>query len=593
MAAGLRRGDIVGLDVHGDRAVSKVKPRLHVKSGGSEGIVVEIGDRLFNEGVEIGDIVRVDEGLQFAFEKLPNYETGGLAIEEVPDVTYDDIGGLDSQIEEIRDAIELPYIHRTLFDEYRLGRPRGILLHGPPGCGKTMIAKAIANSLTQGIRNHLASMARRLRLFQSFEKEPENGKHFEQCCQFVNSECRMPEGNDSSGQMDRDEVSRLMKEHFRLNDIDLEDTESELSRIEGTLQSENGIRSFFLNVKGPELLNKYVGETEHRIRKIFEEAKRRATFFTPVVIFFDEMEAMFRACGSGRSSDVETTIVPQFLAEMDGVESSENVIVVGASNRHEMIDPAVLRPGRLDAKVKIDRPEREACMMIMALYLTPDLALLPDGLERMAEQSAQAVAFKNSVARCTARLLGRSLSAEDLDRLVRFVPDGCDFRKAVAQNPDFLKNNGNRRIAELIEHAAGRERLAETMIREIVSLLFEPACQLEAVTGTGKRYVFPIRDFVSGALLSSIVSRGKKKAVKRQIMVPGDPSRGISAADLKAAIKDEFEESAEQFAYDRLEYQLGPKEPGQPRDVVRMAEVQLGRHEESPWNLEKEKPYRY
>ncbi|MBT7303286.1 MAG: AAA family ATPase, partial [Victivallales bacterium] len=377
----LRRGDIVQVDDEQARVTARVKPRLHVRSGGSDGIVVEISDRLFEQGVDIGDIVRVDTHLQFAFEKLPSYETGGLALEDVPDVTFADIGGLDAQIEEIRDAIELPYLHRKLFEEYQVGRTKGIMLFGPPGCGKTMIAKAVANSLTQSIRNHLEQLEDWLSVFLRLRRNAKDKKALAQYEEFAQNRGASPGPvGDTQTSLVAEPLEWLGAE-LRAADIRPEAAEESLRRVQSTLRQEGGIRSFFLNVKGPELLSKWVGESEHRIRKIFEEAKRNSTFHTPVIIFFDEMESLFRARGSGRSSDVETTIVPQFLAEMDGVEASENVVIIGASNRQDMIDPAVMRPGRLDVKVKVDRPGREASMAILALHLTPDLPLQRDGLE--------------------------------------------------------------------------------------------------------------------------------------------------------------------------------------------------------------------
>ncbi|MDX6209348.1 MAG: proteasome-associated ATPase, partial [Frankiales bacterium] len=230
---------------------------------------------------------------------IPKSEVEELVLEEVPDVDYADIGGLGSQIEAIRDAVELPFLHKDLFLEHELRPPKGILLYGPPGCGKTLIAKAVANSLAKKV----AQVTGR------------------------------PEG-----------------------------------------------RSYFLNIKGPELLNKYVGETERQIRLIFQRARERASEGVPVIVFFDEMDSIFRTRGSGVSSDVETTIVPQLLSEIDGVEGLENVIVIGASNREDMIDPAILRPGRLDVKIKIERPDAEAARDIFSKYLTTTLPLHDEDL---------------------------------------------------------------------------------------------------------------------------------------------------------------------------------------------------------------------
>src|SRR5574340_483361 len=248
-----------------------------------------------------GDSLLVDTKAGYAFERIPKAEVEDLVLEEVPDVGYNDIGGLGRQIEQIRDAVELPFLHKELFHEYALRPPKGVLLYGPPGCGKTLIAKAVANSLAKKIAD--------------------------------------ARGEDS-------------KE----------------------------AKSYFLNIKGPELLNKFVGETERHIRMIFQRAREKASEGTPVIVFFDEMDSIFRVRGSGVSSDVETTVVPQLLSEIDGVEGLENVIVIGASNREDMIDPAILRPGRLDVKIKIERPDAEAAQDIFSKYLTDGLPVHADDL---------------------------------------------------------------------------------------------------------------------------------------------------------------------------------------------------------------------
>ncbi|GAB2631812.1 proteasome ATPase [Nocardia goodfellowii] len=248
-----------------------------------------------------GDSLLVDTKAGFAYERIPKAEVEDLVLEEVPDVDYSDIGGLGRQIEQIRDAVELPFLHKDLFREYALRPPKGVLLYGPPGCGKTLIAKAVANSLAKKI-----------------------------------AEARGEDAKEA--------------------------------------------KSFFLNIKGPELLNKFVGETERHIRIIFQRAREKASEGTPVIVFFDEMDSIFRTRGSGVSSDVETTVVPQLLSEIDGVEGLENVIVIGASNREDMIDPAILRPGRLDVKIKIERPDAESAQDIFSKYLVDTLPLHADDL---------------------------------------------------------------------------------------------------------------------------------------------------------------------------------------------------------------------
>ena len=271
--------------------------RVLVIAHADEERVCRVAESLRSQKFRVGDALMLDPRANFVYERIPKAEVEELVLEEVPDVAYEDIGGLGPQIEQIRDAIELPYLHPELYLEHALKPPKGVLLYGPPGCGKTLIAKAVA-----------ASLARQV-------------------------------------------AARTGKE-----------TE----------------KSFFLNIKGPELLNKYVGETERHIRLIFQRAREKSNEGYPVVVFFDEMESLFRTRGSGVSSDVETTIVPQLLSEIDGVEGLEHVIVIGASNREDMIDPAILRPGRLDVKIKIERPDAEAAREIFAKYLVETLPLHPD-----------------------------------------------------------------------------------------------------------------------------------------------------------------------------------------------------------------------
>ncbi len=299
-----RTGEIVILKevLDGERAL--------VMSHADEERVVRLAGPLVDERLRVGDAFTMDAKSGFIYEKVPRAEVEELVLEEVPDIEYEDIGGLAAQIEQIRDAVELPFLHPDLFREHGLKPPKGILLYGPPGCGKTLIAKAVANSLAK--------------------KAAE---------------------------------ARGLKE----------------------------AKSYFLNVKGPELLNKYVGETERHIRLIFARAREKASEGTPVVVFFDEMDSLFRTRGSGVSSDVETTIVPQLLSEIDGVERLENVIVIGASNREDMIDPAILRPGRLDVKIKIQRPDAEAAKDIFAKYLTADLPLHGDDLSANGSDPAACV----------------------------------------------------------------------------------------------------------------------------------------------------------------------------------------------------------
>ena len=277
----------------GDRAL--------VISHADEERVARLAEPLLQATLRAGDSLLLEPRSGYVYERIPKAEVEELILEEVPDISYRDIGGLASQIEQIRDAIELPYLHADLFREHQLRAPKGVLLYGPPGCGKTLIAKAVANSLAKQVAARTAG-------------------------------------------------------------------------------SENEGKSFFLNIKGPELLNKYVGETERHIRLVFQRAREKASEGQPVIVFFDEMDSIFRTRGSGVSSDVENTIVPQLLSEIDGVEGLENVIVIGASNREDMIDPAILRPGRLDVKIKIERPDAEAAKDIFSKYVLSGLPLHPDDL---------------------------------------------------------------------------------------------------------------------------------------------------------------------------------------------------------------------
>jgi proteasome-associated ATPase len=370
--------------------------RVLVVGRGDEERIVHLAGRALDGALSAGDTVLVDVRSGTASERVVRSEVERLVLEEVPDVDYASIGGLGPQIEAIRDAIELPYLHADLYEQYSLRAPKGILLYGPPGCGKTMIAKAVANSL-----------AGRVRARRGDEDAP-----------------RLP--------------------------------------------------SYFLNVKGPELLNKYVGETERQIRLIFQRAREKSREGFPVVVFFDEMESLFRTRGTGVSTDVETTIVPQLLAEIDGVESLKDVIVIGASNREDMIDPAILRPGRLDVKIKVERPDRAAAGEILALYLT---------------------------------------SALPIDSAIT------------------------------AEHAGDRAAAVERLQQVALDAIYEDSARtefLEVTYAGGTREVLHFRDFSSGAMIESIVSRAKRMAIKRQLARAGD---GIGVQDVTTAVAEEFREN--------------------------------------------------
>ena len=290
----LARGSDLSGEVVTMKSVLEDNHRAIVVGRADEERVVEIAEELMGEKLRSGDSLLMDSRSGLLLEKLPRPEVEELVLEEVPDISYEDVGGLDWQIEQITDAVELPFLYKDLFIEHKLPAPKGVLLYGPPGCGKTLIAKAVANSLAKKVAE---------------------------------------------------------------------------------VNGDSNTRSYFLNIKGPELLNKYVGETERQIRLVFQRAREKSEEGVPVIVFFDEMDSLFRTRGSGISSDVESTIVPQLLAEIDGVEALKNVIVIGASNREDLIDPAILRPGRLDVKIKIERPDETSAAQIFSRYLTSTLPL--------------------------------------------------------------------------------------------------------------------------------------------------------------------------------------------------------------------------
>jgi proteasome-associated ATPase len=298
----LERGIDLGGEVVSLKEVLEDGIRAIVVVRGDDERVCELATAIRGMHLRSGDLLRLDSRSNLLLEKLEQPEVEHLLLQEIPNISYSDIGGLDSQIEQIADAVELPFLHADLFAEHQLPAPKGILLYGPPGCGKTLIAKAVANSLARKVASRT--------------------------------------GDDKG-------------------------------------------RSYFINIKGPELLNKYVGETERQIRLIFERAREKSDEGWPVIIFFDEMDSMFRTRGTGISSDMESTIVPQLLAEIDGVEGLRNVIVIGATNREDLIDPAILRPGRLDVKIKIERPDATAARQIFARYLTSDLPISPSDIESL------------------------------------------------------------------------------------------------------------------------------------------------------------------------------------------------------------------
>jgi proteasome-associated ATPase len=350
-----------------DRAgeVMTVKDRLGedrvvVIGHGDEEIVASLAASLREDAIRAGDPLLIDPRSMVAIERLPKEEVEELVLEEIPDVSYEDIGGLEGQIEAIRDAVELPFLYAELFAEHQLEPPKGVLLYGPPGCGKTLIAKAVAKSLADKVK-------------------------------------------ERTGREDA--------------------------------------HSYFLNVKGPELLNKYVGETERQIRQIFQRAKERSEEGLPVIVFFDEMDSIFRTRGSGISSDVESTIVPQLLSELDGVETLKNVIVIGASNREDLIDPAILRPGRLDVKIKIERPDAQQAADIMTKYLNAAVPIHPEEVERAGDMRA-------AVGRMIQQTVDRMYEASDENRFLEVTYASGD--KEVLYFKDF---NSGAMIENIVRRA--------------------------------------------------------------------------------------------------------------------------------------------
>lgn len=487
---------VIGIDGFGTLGeVGSVKElldedRILVTLRADEERVCVRAEPLRGTAVKVGDHLRMD-GVGFVYEVIPKHEIGEVFLEEVPDVSYNDIGGLDEQIEALRDAVELPWLHADLFRKYNQKSPKGVLLYGPPGCGKTMVAKAVANDLAKRVS----------------EKKGEP------------------------------------------------------------------VKGFFLNIKGPELLNKYVGETERKIREVFEKAREKASEDVPVVVFFDEMESLFRTRGTGISSDIETTIVPTILSEIDGVEGLRNVIVIGASNRQDLIDPAVLRSGRLDVKIEIKRPGARGAMDILNKYARPQLPLhpkfgpypqryeTPNRLKTLAHAEWQTLD-------ATLAAVREAYGMRRIDLGKRTIP------------VDEEKVESAKELAEAIADASERKRVIRDLDRtewefeaweirseedvfhymnyKAVEVIFLPTPGslvwvssggeivevdtrfLEVTYANADKEVLYHKDFVSGAMLESIVRRAKKYAIKRAI---NDPTTGLMMVDFWQATREEFKEN--------------------------------------------------
>lgn len=447
--------------------------RLQVKGRGSDEIIVDPIGSLAAAGLQVGDRVRIDTSLSVALEKLPHQENKELELEAVPDVTYADIGGLDEHIEQIREAIELPYLYNHLFTRYALRRPKGILLYGPPGCGKTLIAKAIANSLTSEIARNAKNLAETLGLLRKVvARELEPVALTTAYTEWHQEVHRRAAG--ATRDLSPEAIEEELRRFLAARGVEVVDLEAEYERAQQRLLERP--QAYFMSIKGPELLNKWVGETEQSIRKLFLQAKRRASAATPVIMFFDEIEALFRRRGSRLSSDMESTVVPQLLSEMDGVEELTNVIIIGATNRQDLLDPAILRPGRLDAKIKVDRPGREASRSIFSKYLVKTLPISP---AEVAVEGSEVAAIESLIERAVAIIFS----------------DASQYHVAGQQVEDGRKS-------------------------------------------------FRLREFISGAMIESIVSRAKRRALKSEIDAG---EQGIGWPGLLESIREEFEQNKDQL----------------------------------------------
>ena len=368
----------------------------------------------------------------FAFSKLPKVEADELLLERVPEISFSQIGGLKNQIYTLLEAIEYPALYPELFKMHKLKPTKGILIYGPPGCGKTLLAKAVANRLAQKTREKI--------------------------------------GKDN-------------------------------------------IWAYFINIKGPELLNKYVGETERKIREVFYRAKEKASEGCPVIIFFDEFESLFRTRGSGISSDVESTNVPQFLSMMDGVEELNNIVVIGASNRQDLIDPAVLRPGRFDLKVKVDRPDKIDAKEILKIYITSDLPWGEDS------EGKQYVGQKNHSV---------------IDRL-----HGGNRYMVDLSTPELVVEH---MINVVVEYLYYDGRPVAWTDRRGNQLEYNTEC-IEITWADGEIKMLHIKDIlVSGAMIESVISRVKKAAIRRAVTTG---KQGIRMIDFYESIRDEIKESSD------------------------------------------------
>lgn len=466
--------------------------RLHVKGRADEEYIVQMTPELAAvEELEAGDLVRVLPQAELGIALIEK-STRRLTLDALPTESYNDIGGMDEQITQIRQAIELPFIYRTVYRRYALKRPKGILLYGPPGCGKTMVAKAIAKSLYDQTEKALKDLQIGLMVWLELPLASTISDLLERVNTRLSTNAQQPTTATLPTDLPLTDLATLengrecVRMFLQQREINVDHAESELRRINSRLREGPG--NYFLSIKGPELLSKWVGESESSIRRIFAAAREKASQETPVVLFFDEIESLFSRRGSGRSSDMEKTIVPQLLAEIDGVEALPNVLIIGASNRYDLIDPAVLRPGRLDIKIRIDRPQKPASYDIMRKYLTEVLPI--------------------------------------------------DERE--------------------IQQFGNREQAINALISKALHVIYNPGSQVLIYRRTSKEGRAAMRDapaqrkalteIISGAALANIVERAKRSAAQREVSNIGTGINWID--DLRPAIKQEFEESKDQYIFE-------------------------------------------